>query len=34
MKKFLNVIINFFNKIDDNLRDMYGISNKNLGKKK
>ena len=34
MKKFLNVIINYFNKIDDNLRDMYGISNKNLGKKK
>ena len=34
MKKFLNVIINFFDKIDDNLRDMYGISNKNLEKKK
>jgi hypothetical protein len=34
MKKFLSMIINFFDKIDNNLRDMYGISNKNLGKKK
>ena len=34
MKKFLNMIISFFDKIDDDLREMYGISNKNLGKKK
>ena len=34
MKKFLSMIINFFDKIDNNLRDMYGISNKNLGNKK
>jgi len=27
-------ILHFFDKIDDHLRDMYGISNKNLGKKK
>jgi len=27
-------ILHFFDKIDDYLRDMYGISNKNLGKKK
>ena len=34
MKKCLSMIINFFDKIDDALREMYGISNKNLGKKK
>ena len=34
MKKFLNMIISFFDKIDDDLREMYGIRNKNLGKKK
>tara|TARA_S200002703_G_C3660574_1_gene202870 strand:- start:427 stop:528 length:102 start_codon:yes stop_codon:yes gene_type:complete len=33
MKKILNVIISFFDKIDDNLREMYGIDNKKLGKK-
>ncbi len=34
MKKILDIIISFFDKIDDDLRDMYGIDNKNLGKKK
>ena len=34
MKKFLNIIINFFDKIDNDLREAYGISNQNLGKKK
>jgi len=34
MKKILNMIISFFDKIDDNLREMYGIDNKKLGKKK
>jgi hypothetical protein len=34
MKKFLNIILNLFERIDDDLREMYGISNKNLGKKK
>jgi len=34
MKKFLSMIIIFFDKIDDDLREMYRISNKNLGKKK
>ena len=33
MKKILNAIISFFDKIDDNLREMYGIDNKKLGKK-
>ena len=33
MKKFLNMIISFFDKIDDNLREMYVIDNKKLGKK-
>jgi hypothetical protein len=33
MKKILNAIISFFGKIDDNLREMYGIDNKKLGKK-
>jgi hypothetical protein len=28
------MISNFFERIDDDLREMYGISNKNLGKKK
>jgi len=34
MRKFLNIIISFFDKIDDDLRKMYGIDNRNLGKKK
>jgi hypothetical protein len=34
MRKFLDMISNFFERIDDDLREMYGISNKNLGKKK
>jgi len=34
MKKILDMIISFFDKIDDDLRDMYGIDNRNLGKKK
>jgi len=34
MKKFLNIILDLFERIDDDLREMYGISNKNLGKKK
>ena len=34
MKKILSRIISFFDKIDANLREIYGISNKNLGKKK
>ena len=34
MKNILNKLIRFFDKIDDDLREMYGISNKNLGKKK
>ena len=34
MKKFLDMIISFFDKIDDDLREMYGIDNKKLGKKK
>ena len=34
MKKFLNIILDLFETIDDDLREMYGISNKNLGKKK
>jgi len=33
MMKFLDIILNFFERIDDDLREMYGISNKNLGKK-
>lgn len=33
MKKILNVIISFFDKIDNNLREMYGIDNRKLGKK-
>ena len=33
MKKFLNIILDLFERIDDDLREMYGISNKNLGKK-
>ena len=33
MKKILNAIISFFDKIDDSLREMYGIDNKKLGKK-
>jgi len=32
--KFLNIILDLFERIDDDLREMYGISNKNLGKKK
>ena len=32
--KFLDIILNFFEKIDDDLREAYGLSNKNLGKKK
>ena len=34
MKKILNMIISFFDKIDDDLREMYVIDNKKLGKKK
>ena len=34
MMKFLDIILNFFERIDDDLREAYGISNKNLGKKK
>jgi len=34
MMKFLNIILDLFERIDDDLREMYGISNKNLGKKK
>ena len=34
MRKDLDMIISFFDKIEDDLREMYGISNKNLGKKK
>ncbi len=34
MMKFLNIILNFFERIDDDLREAYGLSNKNLGKKK
>jgi hypothetical protein len=34
MKKILNMIISFFDKIDDDLREMYGIDNRNLGKKR
>ena len=30
MKKFLNIILNLFERIDDDLREMYGIRNKNL----
>ena len=33
MKNILNKIINFFDKIDDYLREMYGIDNRKLGKK-
>ena len=34
MKKIIDKIIHFFDKVDDYLRDMYGIDNRNLGKKK
>jgi hypothetical protein len=34
MKKILDKINNFFERIDDHLRGMYGIDNRNLGKKK
>ena len=34
MKKIIDKIIHFFDKVDDDLRDMYGIDNRNLGKKK
>jgi len=34
MMKFLDIILNFFERIDDDLREAYGLSNKNLGKKK
>jgi len=34
MKKFLNIILDLFERIDDDLREMYGIDNKKLGKKK
>lgn len=33
MKKILDKIINFFERIDDYLRDMYGIDNRKLGNK-
>ena len=33
MKKILDKITNFFERIDDYLRDMYGIDNRKLGKK-
>jgi hypothetical protein len=32
--KIIKKILDFFDKIDDDLRDMYGIDNRNLGKKK
>jgi len=34
IRKILNIIISFCDKIDDDLRDMYGMNNKELGKKK
>jgi len=33
MKKIIDKIIHFFDKVDDHLRDMYGIDNKKLGNK-
>ena len=33
MKNILNKIYDFFERIDDYLRDMYGIDNRKLGKK-
>jgi len=33
MKNILNKIYDFFERIDDHLRDMYGIDNRKLGKK-
>jgi len=34
MNKLLAKVVHFLNLIDDHLREMYGISNKHLGKKK
>ena len=33
MKNILDKVIRFFEKIDDYLREMYGIDNRKLGKK-
>jgi len=33
MKNILDKVIKFFDKIDDYLREMYGIDNRKLGKK-
>jgi len=33
MKNILNKLISFFDKIDDYLREMYGIDNRKLGNK-
>ena len=33
MKNILNKVIKFFDKIDDYLREMYGVDNRKLGKK-
>ena len=32
--KIIKKLLRFFDWIDDGLREMYGVSNKNLGKKK
>jgi hypothetical protein len=32
--KLLKLLVQLLDRLDDGLRDMYGVSNKNLGKKK